>query len=197
MFKDREFRVLVATDVAARGLDIDGITHVFNYETPHDPEDYVHRIGRTARAGKAGMAITFVSGSQDEKRLHAIENLTKIDLPKGTHALATTEPFARDTGERGGRSRGGGGGRSSGRGRSGDRKGGGRPRGGGGGRERPRREEGSSEASSAGPITAKPIEGAKPSSSESGSPKKRRRRRRGGAGRSSPSGRSSGPAKDS
>ena len=54
------FDVLVATDVAARGLDISGVTHVYNYDIPQDPESYVHRIGRTGRAGKSGQSITFV-----------------------------------------------------------------------------------------------------------------------------------------
>ena len=52
-------RVLVATDIAARGIDVDGITHVINYDLPNEPESYVHRIGRTARAGADGIAISF------------------------------------------------------------------------------------------------------------------------------------------
>jgi len=79
-FRSGKLRVLIATDVAARGLDIEGITHVINYDIPENPEDYVHRIGRTARAGKAGKAITFVS--QDEQHLvRAIEmyGRTKIE----------------------------------------------------------------------------------------------------------------------
>lgn len=59
-FADKELAILVATDVAARGLHIDGVTHVFNYDLPEDPEDYVHRIGRTARAGATGDAISFI-----------------------------------------------------------------------------------------------------------------------------------------
>ena len=58
-FKDGGIRALVATDIAARGIDIDGITHVINYELPNDPENYVHRVGRTARAGAKGIAISF------------------------------------------------------------------------------------------------------------------------------------------
>jgi ATP-dependent RNA helicase DeaD len=60
-FRDAELQLLVATDVAARGLDVEGVTHVFNYDIPLDPESYVHRIGRTGRAGMKGMAITFYS----------------------------------------------------------------------------------------------------------------------------------------
>ena len=58
-FQEGEVQVLVATDVAARGLHIENVSHVINYDLPTDPEDYVHRIGRTARAGKSGLAISF------------------------------------------------------------------------------------------------------------------------------------------
>ncbi len=58
-FRDGEIKVLVATDVAARGIDIPGVTHVFNYDLPEVPDAYVHRIGRTARAGRDGIAIAF------------------------------------------------------------------------------------------------------------------------------------------
>lgn len=60
-FKEGAIEVLVATDVAARGLDISGVTHVYNFDVPQDPESYVHRIGRTGRAGKTGMAMTFIT----------------------------------------------------------------------------------------------------------------------------------------
>ena len=60
-FKKKNLRILVTTDVAARGIDIDGLTHVINYSVPRDPEYYVHRVGRTGRAGKKGFAITFVT----------------------------------------------------------------------------------------------------------------------------------------
>ncbi len=111
MFKAREFRILVATDVAARGLDIDGITHVVNYDAPMDADDYVHRIGRTARAGKAGQAITLISGHRDETRLHAIEKLTGITIPVGEHRLAISgpSPWQAGSGAGGGRGRRGGG----------------------------------------------------------------------------------------
>jgi ATP-dependent RNA helicase RhlE len=78
-FRDGQSRVLVATDIAARGIDVDGVSHVINFELPNVPEDYVHRIGRTARAGAAGIAIAFCS---DEERpyLRDIEKLTRCSL---------------------------------------------------------------------------------------------------------------------
>lgn len=80
----RQFRTgqidhLVATDVAARGLDVENVTHVINYDIPQDPEFYVHRIGRTGRAGKSGVAITLVS-PRDYKQIRLIENLTKTRI---------------------------------------------------------------------------------------------------------------------
>ncbi|CQR24823.1 DEAD/DEAH box helicase [Streptococcus varani] len=75
-FKNDHIDILVATDVAARGLDISGVTHVYNYDIPQDPESYVHRIGRTGRAGKSGQSITFVSPNE-MGYLGIIENLTK------------------------------------------------------------------------------------------------------------------------
>ncbi|KAA9179690.1 DEAD/DEAH box helicase [Enterococcus durans] len=75
-FKGGHLDILVATDVAARGLDILGVTHVYNYDIPQDPESYVHRIGRTGRAGKGGMSVTFVTPNEMDY-LHVIENLTK------------------------------------------------------------------------------------------------------------------------
>ncbi|VEF49469.1 DEAD/DEAH box helicase domain-containing protein [Bacillus freudenreichii] len=75
-FKEGKVDVLVATDVAARGLDISGVTHVYNYDIPQDPESYVHRIGRTGRAGKEGMAVTFVS-PREMGYLRIVEQTTK------------------------------------------------------------------------------------------------------------------------
>ena len=76
-FRNGHGRVLVATDIAARGIDVDGVSHVINFELPNVPEDYVHRIGRTARAGAAGMAVAFCS---DDERpyLRSIEKLTTL-----------------------------------------------------------------------------------------------------------------------
>ena len=79
-FRSGSLGVVVASDVAARGLDVDGITHVVNYDIPEDPEIYVHRIGRTARAGQHGVAWTFVS-SEEGERLTAIEKLANVEIP--------------------------------------------------------------------------------------------------------------------
>jgi len=80
-FKNGQVKVLVATDVAARGLDIDDITHVFNYNLPPDPEAFVHRIGRTGRAGKEGIAISLVTPNES-RRLGRIEHYTKQKMNK-------------------------------------------------------------------------------------------------------------------
>lgn len=80
-FKEGSIDVLVATDVAARGLDISGVTHVYNFDIPQDPESYVHRIGRTGRAGKHGVAITFVT-PRERGQLHAVEHTTKKRMEK-------------------------------------------------------------------------------------------------------------------
>ncbi len=82
-FKDGKVRVLVATDIAARGLDIDQLPHVINYELPHVAEDYVHRIGRTGRAGSSGEAISLVCG-EEIKSLKEIEKMLKMNLEKQT-----------------------------------------------------------------------------------------------------------------
>jgi len=79
-FKQGEIRVLVATDIAARGLDIDQLPHVVNYELPHVPEDYVHRIGRTGRAGRTGEAMSLVC-HEELKLLAGIEKLIKKNVP--------------------------------------------------------------------------------------------------------------------
>ncbi|MEM5595127.1 C-terminal helicase domain-containing protein [Niallia circulans] len=80
-FRDGKFQLLIATDVATRGLDIDGITHVYNYDIPQDAESYVHRIGRTGRAGTEGYAVTFYS-SDDRPLLDSIENQLDIKIEK-------------------------------------------------------------------------------------------------------------------
>ena len=80
-FKTGRLRVLVATDIAARGLDIDQLPYVVNYELPNVPEDYIHRIGRTGRAGNKGMAVSLVS-MDEQKLLDDIEKLLKQKIPK-------------------------------------------------------------------------------------------------------------------
>ena len=90
-FRAGRSRVLVATDIAARGLDVDGISHVINFELPHEPESYVHRIGRTARAGASGTALSFCDPSE-ASQLRGIERLTGVALKKvdGQPFLAAT-----------------------------------------------------------------------------------------------------------
>jgi ATP-dependent RNA helicase RhlE len=95
-FKAGQVRVLVATDLAARGIDVAGISHVFNYELPNEPESYVHRIGRTARNGAKGIAVAFCDATE-LGYLNAIEKLTnvKMDVASGTrpaHAQSPRKP---------------------------------------------------------------------------------------------------------
>ncbi|NLO21705.1 MAG: DEAD/DEAH box helicase [Syntrophomonadaceae bacterium] len=80
-FRSGETEVLVATDVAARGLDISGITHIYNFDIPQDPESYVHRIGRTGRAGESGLAITLVT-PREIAHLRSIEQLTRQQIKR-------------------------------------------------------------------------------------------------------------------
>jgi ATP-dependent RNA helicase RhlE len=130
-FKSGDLRVLVATDIAARGLDIDQLPQVVNFELPHVPEDYVHRIGRTGRAGSSGRAVSLVA-PEERRQLRDIERLLKRDLPKAVLAGFEPDPNAKPEPEptRGGGGRRGGG-PSAGRGRGGQ--GGGRGQGGQGG----------------------------------------------------------------
>jgi ATP-dependent RNA helicase RhlE len=84
-FKNRQLQILIGTDILSRGIDVEGIGLVINYDTPHDAEDYVHRIGRTARAERTGVAITFV-GERDHQKFSNVEKLigkeiTKLPLP--------------------------------------------------------------------------------------------------------------------
>ncbi|MEM7641243.1 MAG: DEAD/DEAH box helicase [Pseudomonadota bacterium] len=92
-FRDGSVRFLVASDVAARGLDIPNVSHVFNFDVPSHAEDYVHRIGRTGRAGKTGVAYT-ISVPSDEKYLDAIERLVDAKIPRGENPW--TPPGRRD-----------------------------------------------------------------------------------------------------
>ena len=79
-FKDRKLRVLVATDIAARGIDIDDLEYVFNYDLPNIPETYVHRIGRTGRAGASGKAISFCD-TEERAYLKDIQKLIGLTVP--------------------------------------------------------------------------------------------------------------------
>jgi len=81
-FRSGGIRTLVATDIAARGIDVDGISHVVNFDLPNVPETYVHRIGRTARAGANGIAISLVAGAEEVAYLRDIERLIRIALPR-------------------------------------------------------------------------------------------------------------------
>jgi ATP-dependent RNA helicase RhlB len=180
-FKDGQLPVLVATDVASRGLHIEAVTHVVNWDLPQDPEDYVHRIGRTARAGAGGKAIALV----DEASALYLESIEKfigqkisVEWPEDDLILPEIRPSAeerrryaeerrarldarRGRDDRGGR-RGAGGGRDRGP-RQGDRRPSGEPR---------------REAPPAGPRPFQAASGAPPA----GAPGRRRRRRRGGRG---------------
>jgi superfamily II DNA/RNA helicase len=89
-FKAGKSDVLIATDVAARGIDIDGITHVINYQCPEDDKTYVHRIGRTARAGADGIAVTFVDWD-DMARWKMIDNALKLGLPEPVETYSSSE----------------------------------------------------------------------------------------------------------
>ena len=99
--KNGKLDIVVATDVAARGLDVDRITHVVNYDVPASPDVYVHRIGRTARAGASGIALSFC-GPEERGYLRDIEKLIKVSLPKedrrtpgghaASHAAAPASP---------------------------------------------------------------------------------------------------------
>src|SRR5207248_1032641 len=82
-FRSSKIPVLVATDIASRGIDIDDITHVVNYDLTHEPEVYVHRIGRTARAGASGAAVSFCD-QEEIINLRAIEKLTRRTIPVKT-----------------------------------------------------------------------------------------------------------------
>jgi superfamily II DNA/RNA helicase len=92
-FRNGEAQLLIASDVAARGLDIPDVSHVFNFDVPHHPDDYVHRIGRTGRAGKTGVAITIVAPI-DGKAVDAIEKLTGQTIPWMDKPAAQSEPEA-------------------------------------------------------------------------------------------------------
>lgn len=173
-FKNNKVNILVATDIVARGIDIEDIGLVINYDVPHDPEDYIHRIGRTARAAATGSAITFVC-EEEQGKFYTIEKfiereIRKADLPEsvGEGPKYNPEAFSGRGKGRGGRSKGGDG-RGHGRGR----------------RDRLRDNRGRSNAAAAAPSPS----AAEPASTGDAAPTaadaantgaKRRRRHRGG-----------------
>jgi superfamily II DNA/RNA helicase len=92
-FRDGDIRFLIASDVAARGLDIPNVSHIFNFDVPVHPEDYIHRIGRTGRAGRKGTAIMLATPA-DDKAVKAIERLIETDIPR--HFLGGSKPVVAD-----------------------------------------------------------------------------------------------------
>ncbi|KMK67087.1 DEAD/DEAH box helicase [Puniceibacterium sp. IMCC21224] len=95
-FRNGELRFLVASDVAARGLDVPAVSHVFNFDVPSHAEDYVHRIGRTGRAGRSGKAM-MICAAKDEKNLEAIEKLIQREIPRLENPMGTITASAEDT----------------------------------------------------------------------------------------------------
>jgi len=89
-FKTKKIKVLIATDIAARGIDVNNISHVINYDLPNEAENYVHRIGRTARAGNKGIAYSFCS-ADDKKYLNQIEKITKIRIEQVKHKYHSSD----------------------------------------------------------------------------------------------------------
>jgi ATP-dependent RNA helicase RhlE len=113
-FRSGRASILVATDIASRGIDVDGVTHVFQFDLPDTPEAYVHRIGRTARAGASGEAITFCAPDEMVK-LKAVEKLIAMKIPSedrrsdaGRAEAAAAQPKPQQQRGRGGRPGGGG-----------------------------------------------------------------------------------------
>ena len=187
-FKNNKVKILVATDIVARGIDIEDIGLVINYDVPHDPEDYIHRIGRTARAAATGSAITFVN-EEEQGKFHQIEkfierDIRKAELPASVGEGPKYEPEeTRKRGGRGGRSRSkGGDGRGHGRGRR-DRL---RDKPRGGSSSRDSQPSGEAAAPTAAPDALRSAEsGAASPASNQGAPrpegeKPRKRRHRGG-----------------
>lgn len=98
-FRNRDVQILIGTDILSRGIDVDGISLVINYDVPPDPEDYIHRIGRTARAETTGTAITFIN-PKDQRKFFSIENLigyeiTKLPLPAALGEAPLYQPEAK------------------------------------------------------------------------------------------------------
>ena len=191
-FKNNKVKILVATDIVARGIDIEDIGLVINYDVPHDPEDYIHRIGRTARAAATGSAITFVN-EEEQGKFHQIEKFIEREIRKAELPASVGEGPKYEPEE--GRKRGGRGGRGRSRSKGGDGRGHGRgrrdrlrdkPRGGSSSRDA-RPEEAASRGTAADANAPQPAAASNPSpqptASGAQSPKggkPRRRRHRGG-----------------
>jgi ATP-dependent RNA helicase RhlE len=102
-FKNKQINMIIGTDVLSRGIDVEGISLVINFDVPPDPEDYVHRVGRTARAETTGTAITFIN-ERDQRKFHSIENLigdtiSKLPLPESIGAGPAYEPGTKKNGD--------------------------------------------------------------------------------------------------
>ncbi|WP_295937949.1 DEAD/DEAH box helicase [uncultured Alistipes sp.] len=196
-FRNNKISILVATDIVARGIDVEDIGMVINYDVPHDPEDYIHRIGRTARAAATGAAVTFVS-EDEQGKFHAIEkfidkDIRKAELPENVgpgpvYNPAVNNGRGRGRGGRPGRSGGGRGGASRGGARDGSGRGASSRA---GGRDR-RKESGAPQGISAGDNTAAGATGAAKTSADGNHATGRgegnrgsrdRKRRRGGRNR--------------
>jgi ATP-dependent RNA helicase RhlE len=156
-FKKGKVRVLVATDIASRGIDVDELSHVVNFELPNLAESYVHRIGRTGRAGREGIAISFCNEGEERNHLRGIQKLIGREVE-----LITDQPFnmpmdpvgmvmPKGGGSKKSRNRGGGGGSGGGRGYGGSSRSGGVRSGGGGGYRNSDRDDRRSRSSSFGP----------------------------------------------
>ena len=172
-FKNNKVNILVATDIVARGIDIEDIGLVINYDVPRDPEDYIHRIGRTARAAATGSAVTFVN-EEEQGAFHRIEKFIERDIRKAELPASVGEgpKYAPDESRGRGRGRGG-------RSKGGDGRGHGRGR-----RDRLRDNRGRSVAASqAAPQPAAepaPAENSAPTAAEAAAATAKRRRHRGG-----------------
>ena len=184
-FKNNKVRILVATDIVARGIDIEDIGLIINYDVPHDPEDYIHRIGRTARAAATGSAVTFVS-EEEQGKFHAIEkfiekDIRKAELPASVGKGPVYNPAANNGRGGFGRGRGGRGGSGGGRGRSGG-SGGGRDRSGRGGRREDSRRSEAAPVQPAAPVPDNDHASGRGEGNR-GTRDRDRRRRRGGRNR--------------
>jgi ATP-dependent RNA helicase RhlE len=167
-FRTGKIRTLIATDIAARGIDVDGISHVINYDLPNEPESYVHRIGRTARAGATGIAISLCD-AEEAPYLRAIEKLIRLTIPSEGYRPSANRPQHAAAGAREGRPNGHrpNGGRSHGEHAGGDH-----PRGG----HQPHNGGHSRGSQAGGHAHGRPAEGGRPGRN------KRHRPQRGGQG---------------